>query len=122
MYTINEINSGELNTWQQEENDILLVDVRTPEEMMRGIISGGRPMPLNLLPGHVGNFPDDVPVVFYCRTGARSAQATAFMMARGFKQAYNLQGGIMDWVKQGMPIEVPDPDWFDATLEPVKPS
>ena len=77
-------------------------------------------MPLNRLPGRVGHFSNDVPTVFYCRTGVRSAQATAFMMARGFEQTYNLRGGIMDWVRQGMPIEAPTSEWFgDPGFQPV---
>lgn len=120
MYAINEIGSCELSAWQREGKTFVLVDVRTPGEMMRGIISGGRPMPLNRLPGRVGHFSNDVPTVFYCRTGVRSAQATAFMMARGFEQTYNLRGGIMDWVRQGMPIEAPTSEWFgDPGFQPV---
>ena len=112
MYAINEIGSCELNAWRREGKTFVLVDVRTPGEMMRGIISGGQPMPLNQLPGQVETFSNDVPTVFYCRTGARSAQATAFMMARGFEQTYNLRGGIMDWARQGMPVEAPTPELF----------
>jgi rhodanese-related sulfurtransferase len=43
-------------------------------------------------------------VVFYCRTGGRSAQAAAFAAAQGFLQAYNLQGGIFAWVQSGAPL------------------
>ena len=108
MYAINEIDSSELSAWRREAKPFLLVDVRTPGEIMQGVIAGGQPVPLNLLPGRVEELPNDIPVVFYCRTGARSAQATAFMMARGFDQAYNLQGGIVDWARRGMPVEAPD--------------
>lgn len=108
MYAINEIDSRELNAWREDEKPLWLVDVRTPGEIMQGIIAGGRPLPLNRLPGQLDELPKDIPVVLYCRTGARSGQATAFMMARGFEQVYNLRGGIMDWARQGLPIEAPD--------------
>ena len=43
------------------------------------------------------------PVVFYCQTGARSAQACAFMISRGREDVYNLRGGIMAWLRDGQP-------------------
>ncbi len=47
------------------------------------------------------------PVVFYCRSGARSAMATGAFRAAGF-EAYNLDGGLLAWVERGLPIEPED--------------
>ena len=46
------------------------------------------------------------PIVFYCRSGARSAMTTQAFRASGF-QAFNLTGGLLAWVAKGLPI-VPD--------------
>ena len=47
------------------------------------------------------------PVVFYCRTGSRSALAAQAFAAAGF-DAHNLDGGLEAWVKDGLPIEPAD--------------
>ena len=112
MYAIHEIDSLELSAWQQDQKEFLLLDVRTAGEMAQGIIPGGVPTPLNALPEKITDLPKDKLVVLYCRTGARSAQATAYMTAMGFNNTYNLRGGIMDWLRQGLGVSTPDPGFF----------
>lgn len=112
MYSINELDSQQLTQWQAEGKDFDLIDVRSVGEIMAGIIEGGLAMPLNQIPREGDNLPKDKPVVFYCRTGARSAQATAYMAARGYTQVYNLRGGIMDWARQGNAIVAPPAELF----------
>ncbi|MGB0713678.1 MAG: rhodanese-like domain-containing protein [Gammaproteobacteria bacterium] len=116
MYAINEIDSAELAAWQADGKDFILLDVRTPNEIFQGIIPGGVGLPLNQIPYQVEQLPKDSPVVFYCRTGARSAQATAFLMARGFSNAHNLRGGIMDWARQGGTIVAPEPSMMQEMM------
>jgi rhodanese-related sulfurtransferase len=85
---------------------ICLVDVRTEAEIAQGWIEGAVKLPLNLLPVRLDELNDGLPTVFYCRIGARSAQAAAFAAANGFSNAYNLQGGVMAWVQAGFPLVV----------------
>jgi rhodanese-related sulfurtransferase len=47
------------------------------------------------------------PVVFYCRSGSRSALAAQAFAAAGF-EAHNLDGGLKAWVTEGLPIEPAD--------------
>jgi len=47
-------------------------------------------------------------VVLYCRSGARSFHACAFLMQQGFRNVVNLRGGIIDWARQGYEILPPD--------------
>ena len=47
------------------------------------------------------------PIVFYCRSGSRSALAAQAFAAAGF-EAHNLDGGLQEWVKDGLPIEPAD--------------
>jgi rhodanese-related sulfurtransferase len=46
-------------------------------------------------------------VVFYCRSGNRSALAAAAFRQAGW-DAYNLDGGIQAWVDQGLELDPPD--------------
>ncbi|OYY77113.1 MAG: sulfurtransferase, partial [Hydrogenophilales bacterium 16-62-9] len=72
-----------------------LIDVRTEAEVAQGVIDGAIHIPLHLLPLRAADVPQDRPVVIYCRSGARSAQACAFMASQGYGNMHNLAGGIM---------------------------
>lgn len=105
MYGIQEIDARTLIDWLQKEGgSVRLVDVRSPAEFAQGMIPGGEQLPLHLLPVRAEELEQDEPLVFYCRTGARSAQACAFMLQRGRANVFNLRGGILDWARQGFPL------------------
>lgn len=87
-----------------DRDAIHLIDVRTEAEVARGVIDGAIHIPLHLLPLRAHEIPQDKPVVIYCNSGARSAQACAFMAAKGYGNMHNLAGGIMAWARSGMPI------------------
>ncbi|MFZ5484432.1 MAG: rhodanese-like domain-containing protein [Pseudomonadota bacterium] len=86
------------------KDDIHLIDVRTESELSAGVIDGAIHIPLHLLPIKAHEIPQDRPVVVYCRSGARSAQACAFMQAKGYDNMHNLSGGIAAWARAGKPI------------------
>ena len=78
-----------------------LIDVRTADEVAHGVIDGAIHIPLHLLPLRAADIPQDKPVVIYCRSGARSAQACSFMASKGYDNMHNLSGGIMAWARSG---------------------
>lgn len=84
-----------------------LVDVRTPEEHAAGRIVGDQHVELEQLPAEAGSLARERPLVFYCRSGARSALAANAFREAGF-DAYNLDGGLLAWVDSGLPIEPED--------------
>ena len=84
-----------------------LIDVRTDAEVAQGLIDGAIHIPLHLLPLRAADIPQDKPVVIYCRSGARSAQACAFMAAKGYGNMHNLAGGIMAWARSGNALALP---------------
>ncbi len=88
-------------------NGAHIIDVRTEAEVAQGVISGATHIPLHLLPLRAADVPQDKPVVIYCRTGARSAQACAFMAAQGFENMHNLAGGIVSWARSGNSLSSP---------------
>jgi rhodanese-related sulfurtransferase len=89
------------------EGGIQLIDVRTPHEHDAGRIAGDRLVELGLLASAVDTIDRSRPVVFYCRSGARSAMATQAFAQAGF-DAHNLVGGLLDWDAAGLPLEPPD--------------
>jgi rhodanese-related sulfurtransferase len=82
---------------------VQLVDVREPYEHEAGRIADDLHIELDRLPAEAGSLDRERPVVFYCRTGARSALATQAFAASGYS-AHNLSGGLQAWVKEGLPI------------------
>ena len=80
-----------------------LVDVREPYEHEAGRIAGDLHVELERLTAEAGSIDRERPVVFYCRTGSRSALAAQAFAAAGF-EAHNLDGGLKAWVKDGLPI------------------
>ena len=84
--------------------EIELVDVREPYEHEAGRIAGARHIELTRLSQEAGSLDSQRPVVFYCRSGARSAVATQAFRASGF-QAYNMSGGLLAWDRRGLPLE-----------------
>lgn len=107
MHSIKEIDVAELHARLNgaDGNDLILVDVRTPAETARGAIQGARHIPLHMLPLSEHELPHEngSAVVFYCQSGARSAQACAFMGLRGRANVYNLRGGFRAWQQVGRP-------------------
>jgi rhodanese-related sulfurtransferase len=81
-----------------------LLDVRTAAEFARGAIAGAKHIELAVLPGRSAELDPAAHCVLYCLSGARSAQACAYLAQRGFGRLYNLEGGIAAWVRAGLPV------------------
>jgi rhodanese-related sulfurtransferase len=83
------------------------VDVRERYERDAGHIADTLHIELERLAAEADTLDRERPVVFYCRTGSRSALAAQAFAAAGF-EAHNLDGGLKAWVKEGLPIEPAD--------------
>lgn len=87
----------------------IVLDVRTPEEVAAGRLPGARSIPLDRLGTTLdaGEFPatTETPILVYCRTGRRSAQAAALLAERGYARVYDLDGGITAWAEAGLPVD-----------------
>lgn len=90
--------------WAQ--GTIQLIDVRQAYEFETGRIAGARHLELMQLAAQVDSIERDRPVVFYCRSGSRSAMATGAFAQAGF-DAHNMVGGLLAWEAAGLPL---DPD------------
>jgi rhodanese-related sulfurtransferase len=87
--------------------EIELIDVREPAEHEAGRIAGSRLVVLSQLAVEADSIPRDRPVVFYCRSGSRSAMATEAFRGAGWS-AYNMSGGLLEWHAGGLPLEPTD--------------
>jgi rhodanese-related sulfurtransferase len=86
---------------------IQLIDVRQPDEHDAGRIAGARLLELSELAANADSIDRDQPVVFYCRSGARSAMATQAFRDAGY-DAHNMAGGLLEWHAAGLPLEPAD--------------
>jgi rhodanese-related sulfurtransferase len=89
------------------EGGAQLVDVREPYEHEAGRIGGALHIELERLPSEANALDRERPIVFYCRTGSRSALAAQAFAGSGY-DARNLDGGLEAWVEAGLPIEPSD--------------
>jgi rhodanese-related sulfurtransferase len=85
----------------------LALDVREQVEWDAGHIAGAVHVPLGELCLRYEELPRDRDIVCICRSGARSAQATAVLAGAGYR-IENLDPGMRGWVAAGLPIEPSD--------------
>lgn len=93
---MNQLDVKELLSWQQEERNFFLLDVRRPEEKILSDM-GGALIPLQELERRWQEIPTGLPIVVYCHHGVRSLHAGAFLKQMGLKNLFNLRGGIDAW-------------------------
>jgi len=94
---------------QIKNGEVYLVDVRKQTEWDAGHVPHAKHSFLGNLPRTLTTLPTDKPIVFQCRSGARSAAACAIAQAQGVKNVINLDGGITRWQLEGYPIENEQP-------------
>lgn len=75
----------------------IIIDVREDWEYQESNIAGSRLIPLGTLPQRLDDLEEykDQEVIVQCRSGARSANAKAFLQQQGFNNVRNLLGGIL---------------------------
>jgi len=78
---------------------LAVLDVREPVEWAHGHVEGAVHIPLGELMDRLDEIPDRQTLVV-CKVGARSAHATAYLLAQG-RDAVNLDGGLLDWEAAG---------------------
>ncbi|GGS25700.1 rhodanese-like domain-containing protein [Deinococcus knuensis] len=80
-----------------------VLDVRTDAEYAGGHVPGATLLPLADLGSRINEVPRDRPVYVICRSGNRSAQASAQLVKAGYTQVYNVDGGMNAWTAAGYP-------------------
>ncbi|HEY9842181.1 MAG: rhodanese-like domain-containing protein [Candidatus Sericytochromatia bacterium] len=101
------ISVAEAHQWLADPNaSWKLIDVRTPEEFAQGHLQEAALMNFydadfreKLL-----NMDRNQPYIIYCRSGNRSGKALAMMRELGFRNAYDIQGGILAWQAAGFAV------------------
>lgn len=74
-----------------------LLDVRQPEEYKDHHLPGAKLIPVADIGSRIDELDADKPTIVYCAIGGRSRVAAQMLAGKGFKEVYNLSGGIKAW-------------------------
>ena len=74
-----------------------LIDVREGHEAEIARIDGARLIPLGEILDRTDELDEGEEIVIHCHSGGRSARAVEWLQERGFKNVFNLEGGIDAW-------------------------
>lgn len=85
----------------------IMLDVRTEGEYQQAHVPGSILVPLDQLSMKMRELEKykSKDVMVLCRSGNRSASATAMLNNAGFEKAQNVSGGIGSWYRAGLPIQ-----------------
>ena len=105
---VNEKVSSAYFKLKTENKDIQLIDVRTPKEYDEGHIKNATNIDFfdTSFYTQMSVLNKDAPLYIYCRSGGRSGKAAAILKEQGFKEVYDLKGGILDWKQQNLELVI----------------
>ena len=105
---VTEVDPDTAEEMREERDDLLILDVREPDEYAAGHIPGAVNVPRGTLesaadPDYKHPHPElcrarERPILLYCKSGGRSAMATATLADMGFREVYNIAGGAAVWI------------------------
>jgi sulfur-carrier protein adenylyltransferase/sulfurtransferase len=103
--TIDELSPAEAKS-EIDAGGVVLVDTREPHEYEEAHIEGGRLVLPALLRDEIASVVPDRSqrVILYCRSGNRSGKAAQEMSELGYQNVANVEGGILEWQEQGLPV------------------
>lgn len=87
---------------KMQEEGIVILDVRTPEETAEGKIDGAMEIDFHGIDfvSEIEKLDRDKTYLVYCRSGNRSGKTCKMMSEKGFKKLFNLEGGYSAWSKE----------------------
>lgn len=99
------ISPKEANTLLQKNENVFLLDVRTPEEFAQDHIEGSTLIPVQVLSENLSQLQSvkDKKIIVYCHSGNRSVVASRILAKNGFSPL-NVKGGISEWKAQGLQV------------------
>ncbi|WP_010532330.1 rhodanese-like domain-containing protein [Lentibacillus jeotgali] len=96
MDHINEVTPDRVKKLMNEDENMVVVDVREDEEVAQGMIEGAKHIPLDKIPHSTNVLDKDKHYVFVCRSGRRSMTAASFLNEYGFNVS-SMEGGMKKW-------------------------
>lgn len=88
---------------RRSQNGSLLVDVRQAHELRDGKAKGALHIPQQDLFGRIDELEGEE-VLVICRSGNRSGRSAAMLRRQGV-EAHNVRGGMLAWIRSGLPTQ-----------------
>lgn len=86
--------------------EVVIIDVRSREEFREGALPGSVLVPFfEAVRGKI-TLPKDTPLLLVCAVGGRSLAAGRYLAMQGYREVYNLKGGLGAWAGQRVPVPV----------------
>lgn len=101
---VRNISAAEARTLLMQNDQLLVLDVRTLGEYRQVRLADAQLIPIDQLSRRLGELPANRPILLYCAVGYRSAEAANFLVQQGFSSVYNMYGGISAWQVRGYPV------------------
>ena len=103
---IEQLSTTDLAYWLSSENQAnpLLLDARTAEEYQVSHLFNAQLVPDNLHDLIEQQISCDTPIVVYCSVGYRSSAIACSLQSLGYKNVFNLEGSIFQWVNENRPV------------------
>ncbi len=95
--SVNSLSPNDIKAVIETSPGCVLLDVRQAWEYDHAKIAGSTLIPLHELPSQIEQLNLDAKTICICHHGMRSLQAAHFLLNSGFKEIYNLDGGIDAW-------------------------
>jgi rhodanese-related sulfurtransferase len=102
--TFTSISPLEAKSLIETRTDLQLIDCRSPEEFRGGALPGSRLIPFWEFTKGNYDLPKDKPILLVCAVGGRSLAVGQLLATKGYREVYNLRGGLEAWGKQGVPL------------------
>jgi adenylyltransferase/sulfurtransferase len=99
------LSSRELKAELDRGDEVVIVDVREPQEYQINRLPGSILIPLGDLPKRYVELDPNANIVTQCKSGMRSAKAQDFLRSKGFTRVRNLTGGVLGWIDQVDPSQ-----------------
>jgi rhodanese-related sulfurtransferase len=84
--------------------NVMLIDVREPEEFAHEHIPGAVNIPQSDLALRLSEIPNDEPIYVTCHAGMRSIRAAQFLRQMNFDRVFSVSGGTVAWVSAQLPV------------------
>ncbi|MCG5254644.1 rhodanese-like domain-containing protein [Brevibacillus agri] len=98
--TLQVISSETLTEMLEKKMDMVIVDLREPELFAKGRIPTAINIPFVDIKTKYTSIPKDKKIVFVCHTGRMGTESGNFLLQNGYKDVYNLEGGMAKWKGQ----------------------
>jgi len=90
------------------KSEVHILDVRTKVETdeENAKVAGAQLIPIDQLRDRLAEVPTNIPVMTICRSGKRSVLAFSILKESGWTEVANIQGGLLRWQKEGLPLDL----------------